>query len=120
MNIKGNIKSIGEVQEFGNNGFRKKDVIIQEEGEYGQTFCVEFVKDKIEELTGNLTEGQFIDVDTNVRSKEWTNENTGKTSYFVSFSAWRINTEESQSAPQSAVNTHEANQGTKDEDDLPF
>lgn len=126
MTISGNIKRIGEVESFGNNGFTKREIIIEEDVEkYPQTFCVEFQKDNIEKLTSNLTEGQFLSVECNVRSKEYIRPKDNKAMYFVSFVGWRLNTEGEQSAPQSAVNNYEEQQGnsqegTDDLDPLPF
>lgn len=120
MIISGNIKRIGETEEFGNNGFTKREVVVETEEKYPQTFCVEFHKDNIEKLTSNLTEGQFLSVETNVRSKEYIRPSDNKAMYFVSFVGWRLVTEGDQNTPQSAVDTYDGQQGNDNYDDVPF
>ena len=50
MEIQGRIKLVGETKTFGNNGFRKREVVITTEEQYPQHLMIEFVQDKTELL----------------------------------------------------------------------
>ena len=50
MEVQGKIKQIGDVQTFGNNGFRKREVVITTEEQYPQHLMIEFVQDKTDLL----------------------------------------------------------------------
>ena len=53
MEVQGKIKLIGETQEFGSNGFRKREVVVTTAEQYPQSIMVEFVQDKTD-LLNNL------------------------------------------------------------------
>ena len=46
MEVQGKIKLIGETKTFGNNGFRKREMVVTTEEQYPQHIMVEFVQDK--------------------------------------------------------------------------
>ena len=54
MEVQGKIKQIGDVQTFGNNGFRKREVVITTEEQYPQHLMIEFVQDKTDLLNNFL------------------------------------------------------------------
>ncbi len=64
MEVQGKIKMVGETQTFGNNGFRKREVVVTTEEQYPQHIMVEFVQDKLNPQ--------------------------GETKYFNSVQGWRI------------------------------
>lgn len=68
MNIKGTIKTIGELQTF-DSGFKKKELIIETGGEYPQLIKFEVIKDTITKLDA-MVEGQEVDVHFNIRGRE--------------------------------------------------
>ena len=45
MEIQGIIKEIGETKTFGNNGFRKRELILTTQEQYPQHLLIEFVQD---------------------------------------------------------------------------
>ena len=59
MDVQGRIKMIGETQTFGNNGFRKREIVVTTEEQYPQHIMVEFVQDKTD-LLNNYKEGQQV------------------------------------------------------------
>lgn len=89
MKLTGTIKTITERQDFGNNGFYKRDLIlvIDENSDYPQAICIEFHKDKSDNL--NFAEGEQVDVSINLRGKEYTNQQS-EVKYFNSIVGWRI------------------------------
>ena len=88
MEVQGKIKMIDETKTYGNNGFRKREVVITTEEQYPQHILVEFVQDKCE-LLNNYSEGQAVKISINLRGREWTNAQ-GETKYFNSIQGWRI------------------------------
>ena len=99
MNIKGNIKLIGETKAFGSNGFRKRELVITTQEDYPQSILIEFTQDKCD-LLNSYEVGQSVDVSINLRGRSWENPQ-GETKYFNSIQGWRIvKAEQAQAQPQ--------------------
>ncbi len=124
MELQGKIKLIGETKEYGNNGFRKRELVITTQEQYPQSILVEFIQDKCD-LLNNFTEGQDVKISINIRGREWTNPQ-GEVKYFNSIQGWRIESlqpemphdlppmpPEDAFEPATDINTEEP-------DDLPF
>lgn len=88
MEVQGKVKLIGETQTFGNNGFRKRELVITTEEQYPQHIMIEFVQDK-SDLLNTYSVGQDVKVSINLRGREWTNPQ-GEVKYFNSIQGWRI------------------------------
>ncbi|MEM6687759.1 MAG: DUF3127 domain-containing protein, partial [Bacteroidota bacterium] len=88
MEVQGKIKLIGQTQTFGNNGFRKREIVVTTEEQYPQHIMVEFVQDKTD-LLNNFQVGQPVKISINLRGREWVNPQ-GETKYFNSIQGWRI------------------------------
>lgn len=88
MEITGTIKSIGQVQTYGN--FQKREVVLVTEDKYPQTIMVEFTQKNVDKTQNNKV-GDKVTVGINLRGKEWTNPK-GETKYFNSIDAWSIAT----------------------------
>lgn len=125
MELQGKIKLIDETKTYGNNGFRKRELVITTEEQYPQTIMVEFVQDKTD-LLNNYQVGQDVKISINIRGREWVNPQ-GETKYFNSIQGWRI--ENVSQAPTSgdmppmppAEAFEPANDFKEEEhDDLPF
>lgn len=124
MEIQGTIKMIDETKTYGNNGFRKRELVLTTEEQYPQHLLLEFVQDKTD-LLNNFSVGQKVKVSINLRGREWTNPQ-GETKYFNSIQGWRIETleqEEIQGIPPTPpMEAFEPADDLKEEDydDLPF
>ncbi|MEX0359741.1 DUF3127 domain-containing protein [Flagellimonas sp.] len=125
MEVQGRIKMIDETKTYGNNGFRKREIVITTEEQYPQHILVEFVQDKCD-LLNNYSVGQQVKISINLRGREWVNPQ-GETKYFNSIQGWRIeNLEAAQpSADMPPVPPMEAFEpaddlNEEDHDDLPF
>lgn len=124
MEVQGKIKMIGETQTFGNNGFRKREVVITTEEQYPQHLMIEFVQDKTE-LLNNFSDGQPVKISINLRGREWTNPQ-GEVKYFNSIQGWRIETLQleagSDMPPVPPMEAFEPADSINEEehDDLPF
>ncbi len=124
MEISGKIKWIDETKTYGNNGFRKREVVITTEEQYPQQILVEFIQDKCE-LLNTYQVGQNVKIGINLRGREWTNPE-GETKYFNSIQGWRIDVLENNSSteipPIPPPTSFEPAEGDANEvdDDLPF
>jgi len=124
MEVQGKIKKIDETKTYGNNGFRKREVVITTEEQYPQHILVEFVQDKCD-LLNNYKEGQQVKIGINIRGREWVSPQ-GETKYFNSLNGWRIENLQG-SAPQAGNTPPPADHfepaqdfNDDDQDDLPF
>lgn len=125
MEIQGKVKMVGETQTFGNNGFRKREIVLTTEEQYPQHIMVEFVQDKTD-LLNNFSVGQDVKISINLRGREWTNPQ-GEVKYFNSIQGWRIEGAQSEQAPAgmppvppAEAFTPADNLNEEDHDDLPF
>lgn len=125
MEIQGKIKLVGETQTFGNNGFRKREVVITTEEQYPQHIMVEFVQDKTD-LLNSYQVDQMVKISINIRGREWTNPQ-GEVKYFNSIQGWRIENLQAEQGggdipPVPPVEAFEPADDLNEEehDDLPF
>lgn len=125
MEIQGRIKLIDETKTYGNNGFRKREVVITTEEQYPQHILVEFVQDKTD-LLNNFAEGQPVKISINLRGREWVNPQ-GETKYFNSIQGWKIEALQSEQGtdempPMPPIEAFEPadDLNEEDHDDLPF
>lgn len=125
MEIQGKVKMVGETQTFGNNGFRKREIVVTTEEQYPQHIMVEFVQDKTD-LLNNFNVGQSVKISINLRGREWTNPQ-GEVKYFNSIQGWRIETLQAEQpaegmppVPPAEAFAPADNLNEEDHDDLPF
>lgn len=124
MEIEGTIKAIDETKTYGNNGFRKREVVITTEEQYPQHLLIEFVQDKTN-LLDAFSVGQPVKISINLRGREWTNPQ-GETKYFNSIQGWRIEQRQQDEAgaipPVPPMDAFEPvdEMNEEDHDDLPF
>ena len=129
MDVSGSVKVLGETQEFGANGFKKRECVITTAEQYPQIICVEFVQNNTTTLDAYKV-GDNVTIQVNVRGREWTNPQ-GEVKYFTSLQGWRIEkagaatTVAPTSAPMENIPAPSAadapgSKGADDEDDLPF
>jgi hypothetical protein len=122
MEVIGKVKLIGEVQTFGSNGFRKRELVVTTDEQYPQMIMIEFVQDKTD-LLNNYKVGQDVKVSINLRGREWINPQ-GEAKYFNSVQGWRIESlsQGAQAQNLPPVDQFEPASKVSDEepDDLPF
>jgi hypothetical protein len=118
MEIQGKIKLIGETQEFGSKGFRKRDLVVTTSEQYPQHILVEFIQDK-SELLDAYSIGQDVKVSLNLRGREWTSPQ-GEVKYFNTIQGWRIEAITVEENPQKGKQEYTEPLGNQDEGDLPF
>ncbi|MAM17588.1 MAG: hypothetical protein CMH22_06520 [Methylophaga sp.] len=120
MEVSGKIKMIGDTQTFGNNGFRKRELVVTTTEQYPQHIMIEFVQDKCDLLNDKVV-GQDVKVSINLRGREWVNPQ-GVTKYFNSIQGWRVEAGDASGMPPvpPADQFEPAGDFDDDEDDLPF
>lgn len=117
----GVIHSIGATTEYGNNGFTKREFVIQltgdgENPDYPNYIALELIKDKCA-LMDNHNIGDEITVHFNLSGRLW-NAPGKPEKCFTSLQAWRI---ESGAQAQQAVPAFDQSQpGHGFDDDVPF
>ena len=124
MEVSGKIKVLGDVKTFGDNGFRKREVVITTQEQYPQHLLIEFVQDRCE-LLDSFNIGENVKISINLRGREWENPQ-GDVKYFNSIHGWRIEKENSIEndnipSPDEAPGFEVKSDDDKEvEDDLPF
>ena len=114
MKLKGKLIKKDSVKTYGDNGFKKREIVIETDDQYPQKIQIEFHQDRVD-LAKDLKKDDLIEVSINVNGREWTNP-SGEVKYFNSIVGWRI---EKIEAPTTAPQT--SNFSTEDDpDDLPF
>lgn len=84
LQVKGNLKTIGEIKTF-DSGFRKQEIIIETEEKYPQLIKFEILKDNIEKFEPVLIEGASLEVHFNLNGREFNG------TVYNSLQAWKIN-----------------------------
>tara|TARA_R110002073_G_scaffold128123_1_gene273788 strand:- start:25 stop:384 length:360 start_codon:yes stop_codon:yes gene_type:complete len=119
MDLVGKIKILNGTQTLGDNGFRKREVVITTEEQYPQHILVEFIQDKCDLLNGYVV-GQEVKINLNLRGREWINPE-GVAKYFNAIQGWRIELLNSQeSIPQTQLEQDSASFIDDPDNDLPF
>ena len=96
MELTGTVIVIGDTETVGNNGFTKRQLVIETQEQYPQKIPMDFVKDKTS-LLDNLNLGDTVKVGINLRGSEW----QGK--FYVNVQAWKIElTGQPQNTPNGA------------------
>ena len=93
MQIIGKVHLIGQTETVGNNGFTKRQIVVETSEQYPQKVAIDFVKDKCS-ILDSYKVGQEVTVDVNVRGSEY----NGK--FYVNLQGWKINSTGNMPPPQ--------------------
>ena len=120
MELLGKIKLIGDIKTYGDNGFRKRELVITTEEQYPQHILIEFIQNNCE-LLDNYSIGQTVRIGINIRGREWESPDQG-IKYFNSIQGWRIDSLEQTRTPEPPPPPFDPAENTTTEapDDLPF
>ena len=108
VTISGKIKFVDEVREFGANGFKKHQVVVETgDGRWDNPIPVEFTKDNIE-LSRKLKVRDQVQIQSRINGREWQGKD-GITKWFTSINGFKISVEnsESQEDPSSSFDTYD-------------
>lgn len=123
MEVRGKVHEIGATQQV-TESFKKREMVLAfaENPQFVEYITFQVMQDKVS-IFDNLSIGQEVSVDFNLRGRPWTNKE-GETTYFNSLNAWRISplTTPSQNNVQPDYNNLPApvDLSGSDDDDLPF
>lgn len=81
------VLEVGEIEEIGQNGFKKREVIGMIEGEYPDYYKFEFVQNKVD-VPEDLLPGTYVNISFNIKGKKV--EKDGKDLYFPTLQAWKV------------------------------
>ena len=123
MELLGKIKLVGDIKTYGDNGFRKRELVLTTEEQYPQHILIEFIQNNCE-LLDNYSIGQTVRIGINIRGREWESPDQG-IKYFNSIQGWRIESLDDQvmdSSPEDLPieNDNPPKDDDLTEDDLPF
>lgn len=91
LKVKGIIRSIGEIKEFGSKGFKSvKWSLEMPDGEYPQTVEFESTQKNAEGFVKFNKVGDSVDVKFNLRGRVWNDPKTGEDKVFNSLNAWMV------------------------------
>lgn len=95
VTISGKVKFVDEVREFGSNGFRKHQVVVETgDGRWDNPIPVEFTKDNIE-LSKELKVGDQVQIQSRINGREWQGKD-GTKKWFTSISGYKVTKENSE------------------------
>ena len=123
MELLGKIKLIGDTKTYGDNGFRKRELVLTTEEQYPQHILIEFIQNNCE-LLDNYSIGQTVRIGINIRGREWESPDQG-IKYFNSIQGWRIESLDDQvmDSPPEDITIEDTSESKSDdltEHDLPF
>jgi hypothetical protein len=115
--VQGTIKKVGAVMQI-TEKFKKVEMILETEDTYPQMLCVEWPNDSVSKAL-QFSEGDVVEIDINIRGREWTNPKDGEVRYFTSLTGWKISSISGGPVSQSGIPSQALEENAND-DDLPF
>ena len=88
MEVKGQIKLIGETTVVSEKFSKRELVVTTVSEQYPQDILIQFSQDKCD-LLNNLSVGQDVTVKINLRGREWISPQ-GETKYFNTIEGWQV------------------------------
>ena len=113
MTVAGKVHLIGQTESVGNNGFTKRQIVIETSEQYPQKVAIDFVKDKCS-ILDKFSIGQQVTVDVNVRGSEY----NGK--FYVNLQGWKINLQATEQATVQVQPFETVTELNDAQNDLPF
>jgi len=110
MEVLGKVILLGSTEEVGQNGFTKRQLVLETTEQYPQKLAIDFVKDKTS-ILDSYKIGENVKVSINLRGSEY------KEKYYVNLQGWKIEKDSQTGIKQ--PETPVANE-LEDATDLPF
>lgn len=86
--VTGLVHKVGEVVNV-SDSFKKRQLVIVTEDRYPQYLNTQLTQDKVE-LLDNLNVGDKVELNINVRGREWADPKSGELKYFNSLEVWTL------------------------------
>jgi single-strand DNA-binding protein len=117
MEFKGSIVEIFETQVISEK-FSKREVVINDNGEYPQEVIFQFTQDRCSLLDG-FKVGDIVTLGINIRGRRWVSPKN-ETKFFNTLEAWKISGQDSATPQAEPAPAYQAPVTNDDEDILPF
>ena len=121
--IKGTVHLVEETKTYGQKGFRKRLVVIeQDNGRFTNYIPVEFTNDRCETVN-DLKEGDQIEVTYRLNGRKWQKDPTSEVKFFLNAEATDftvIGSSEANSSAYAASANDELAEAAFDDDEVPF
>jgi len=124
--VRGTVHLIEETKTFGQKGFRKRLVVLEQPGERFTNYVpVEFTQDRCDTV-GDLSVGDEIEVTYRLNGRRWQKDSASEVKFFVNVEAQRFQkvNDGGSSADASAGDVKDANaalaEASFDDDEVPF
>ncbi len=122
--VKGVVHVVEETKTFGQKGFRKRLVVLeQDNGRFQSYIPVEFIQDGCDQVDG-LQTGSEIEVTYRLNGRKWQRDPSSEVKYFLSCEALSFKVlggaEMADDAVQADPNDQFAEAAYEDDDDVPF
>ncbi|MBL8856315.1 MAG: DUF3127 domain-containing protein [Planctomycetaceae bacterium] len=121
--IRGIIHLIEETKTFGQKGFRKRVVVLEQPGDRFTNYVpIEFTQDACDKVDG-LKLGQEIEVSFRLSGRRWQKDPNSEVKFFVNPEAWnfKVVSGEGDAKSDSIESANdEFAQASYEEDDIPF
>lgn len=88
MHLTGKLIMKGNTEQFGNNGFEKREIAIQTDEQFPQKILIQFTQQRCD-LVNGLQKDELIKVHINLKGRDWVNPK-GETKYFNSIEGWKV------------------------------
>ena len=113
VTIKGEVKFVDEIREYGANGFKKHQVVVETgDGRWDNPIPVEFIKDSIQK-SKDLEVGNKVTIEARINGREWQGKD-GVTKWFTSISGYKVDVD---GASDNAITPDSSSFDTYDEYD---
>jgi hypothetical protein len=114
MKVVGKVLRLTTPKQIGEN--KQQCIIIKTDEKYPQTLCIECWNKESD--IKNLTPNCLIEIDVNVKGREWQKDENSEVKYFTSLNLWKFIVLKKGNSAESVKN--QINEPGNPEDDLPF
>lgn len=113
MEVTGKVILVGKTESVGQNGFTKRQIVVETAEQYPQKLAIDFVKDKCT-ILDDYKVGDEVTVSINLRGSEYNGR------YFVNLQGWKISKTSENDIKSVEVVSAEVIKPAEIESDLPF
>ena len=122
--IQGTIHIVEDTKTYGQNGFRKRLVVLEQEtGRFTNYVPLEFVQDSCDSVDG-LNPGDNVEINYRLTGRKWQKDASSEVKYFLNAEAisFKVLSGSSKGSPDSAITSGTEDEAPEYEDgsDIPF
>ncbi len=122
--VKGHVHLVEETKTFGQKGFRKRLVVLEQDNGRFQNFIpIDFIQDACDQVD-SLNVGDEIEVTYRLSGRKWQRDAASEVKYFLSCEATNFRLLSGSGAAESAASSSDPNsdlaEAAYDDNDVPF